>query len=53
MIDTFTIPFDGVQYLCWKESGTPKHRAMTDAEFTRYVTSEDQERTLHDILKGR
>ncbi len=52
MSNPWTIPFDGINYVCWKDkNGTPHHRKMTLEEERGYFKSEDKEKYLHAILR--
>ena len=50
-IDAWTIPFNGVNYVCWKDRGNNvQHRKLTEAEERAYFTSNDKDKYLDDLL---
>lgn len=52
MSNPWTIPFDGVNYVCWKDkNNTPQYRKMTLEEEKAYFTSPDKDKYLHDLLR--
>lgn len=51
MSTPWTIPFNGTNYVCWRDKkNQPQHRPMTPQEEREYFTSENKERYLHDLL---
>lgn len=52
MSSPWTIPFDGVNYVCWKDSkNNPKYRKMTADEERSYFSSDDKEEYLRELLR--
>jgi hypothetical protein len=52
MSNPWTIPFDGITHVCWKDKqGTPQHRKMTFAEESAYFKSSDKEKYLNELLR--
>jgi hypothetical protein len=52
MSNPWTIPFDGITHVCWKDkNGAPQHRKMTREEETAYFKSQDRERYLNELLR--
>ena len=52
MSNPWTIPFDGINYVCWKDKNdTPRYRKMTMEEEKAYFTSDDKDKYLHDLLR--
>ena len=53
MSNPWTIPFDGVNYLCWKDkNNTPQYRKMTREEENTYFTTTDKDKYLHELLRS-
>ena len=51
MLEPWTIPFDGVTYVCWKDKkGQPKYRPLSYNEEVEYFSTQSKERYLNDIL---
>lgn len=47
----WTIPFDNINYLCWRDKdNNPRYRQMTDKEEREYFTSTNKEKYLNDLL---
>lgn len=46
----WTIPFDGITYVCWKQNNTPLYRKMTAQEERDYFKAQNKEKYLHDLL---
>lgn len=49
-MDAWTIPFNGVNYVCWKSGNTVKNRPLTRDEENKYFRSDDKEACLNAIL---
>lgn len=51
MAEPWTIPFNGVNYVCWKDkNNNPQYRQMTAEEEREYFTSANKEKYLYAIL---
>lgn len=51
MSNPWTIPFDGITHVCWKDkNGNPQHRKMTAEEERGYFKSDDKEKYLNALL---
>lgn len=49
--DAWTIPFDGVNYVCWKDrNNVRQHRKLTEQEERDYFSSSDKDKYLNDLL---
>lgn len=47
----WTIPFDGTNYVCWRDKdNTPKYRQLTVEEERVYFTTSDKEKFLNELL---
>lgn len=52
MSNPWTIPFDGVNYVCWKDkNNNPHHRKMTAEEEKAYFATTDKDKYLHELLR--
>lgn len=50
-MEPWTIPFDGVNYVCWRDAkNSPHYRKLTVEEEREYFTAENKEKYLNDLL---
>lgn len=51
VMEPWTIPFNGVNYVCWRDrKNVPQYRQMTAREEREYFTSDNKEKYLNDLL---
>ena len=51
VMEPWTIPFDGVNYVCWRDTkNSPHYRKLTVEEEREYFTAENKEKYLNDLL---
>lgn len=50
MKDIWVIPFEGINYLCWKNKNGPQNRPLSDEEERNYFYSENKERYLRGLV---
>lgn len=51
MSSPWTIPFDNVNYVCWKDkSNKPHYRKLTDSEERDYFLARNKEQFLNELL---
>lgn len=49
----WTIPFNNVNHLCWREGNTSLNRKMTPSEERQYFDSDDQEEYLNELVRSK
>jgi hypothetical protein len=51
MPSPWTIPFESVNYLCWRDKDNkPQYRPLTPQEETEYFKASNKEKYLNDLL---
>lgn len=49
--NAWTIPFNGINYVCWRDkNNNPHHRKLTEDEERAYFSANDKEKYLNDLL---
>ena len=52
MKNPWTIPFNNINYVCWRDDkDQPHYRQMTEQEEREYFTAPDRERYLSELLR--